>query len=120
MKKFCSKIFIVKIFLKTLFIFLCFILLQGARNVSCDTSSHTDYIQNDYQKIALITQNTRSAEVVAQEANANQQLSYEKYFGAYSNQNAGNLYLDKTPEISGKNIHNLSNLLKSEILIRAP
>ena len=111
-----------KIFFKTLFIFLCFIFLQGAfvNDVHSDIFTSENYIQNHHENIILTSETMRGLEIFSQEGDGNQQFSQSRCFGAHSNQNADNIYLNDNPEIAGANIHNLSTCFKSEILIRAP
>lgn len=107
-----------KSILKTLFLFLAFIFtlsLTPQGESFCDSQ----YIQNDYQKIAIVSNTMRGGEIVADKGN-------NSASGSLNNQIASNIFFDnnlfsKTPTlIQGKFIHNLSTNIDTEISIRAP
>lgn len=107
-----------KSILKTLFIFLAFIFtlsLTPQGESFCDTQ----YFQNDYQKVVIVSNQLRGGEIVADKGN-----NFSS--GSLNNHTAVNIFFDnnnflKTPTlIQGKFIHNLSTNIQTEIAIRAP
>lgn len=107
-----------KSILKTLFIFLAFIFTLSLTPQS-ESFCDTQYIQNDYQKVAVVSNSIRGGEIAADKGNNSAD-------GFLNNHVVSNILLDKnnfskTPTlIQGKFIHNLSTNIQTEIAIRAP
>lgn len=102
------------------FIFLCFLFLQGiapnAAQVSVDTQN---YIQNDYQHIVLVAQNSTQNIIANTQANDDLTIITGEHVATLQNQNTLLLESNKPLKTRGF-IHNLSTNLKNEISIRAP
>ncbi len=107
-----------KSILKTLFIFLAFIFtlsLTPQGESFCDAQ----YIQNDYQKVAIVSNPIYGGEIVANR-------DYNTSNGSLNNHLAANIFFDnngfiKTPTLIQRDfIHNLSTNFENEIAIRAP
>lgn len=102
------------------FIFLCFLFLQGiapnATQISVDTQN---YIQNDYQHIVLVAQNSTQNIVANTQSSDDSSIITSEHTGMLQNQNTFLLETSKPLKARGF-IHNLSTNLKKEISIRAP
>lgn len=107
-----------KSILKTLFIFLTFIFtlaLVPQGESFCDAQ----YIQNDYRKVAIVSNSVIGGEFVADKGNNSSSSSMNNR--AVANVFFDNNIFSKTPTlIQGKFIHNLSTNNETEITIRAP
>ncbi len=107
-----------KSILKTLFIFLAFIFTLSL-TPQCECFCDAQYIQNDYQKVAIVANPMRGGEIVADKGNNSAN-------GSLNNHLVSNVFFDKdifskTPTlIQGEFIHNLSTNIQTEIAIRAP
>lgn len=107
-----------KSILKTLFIFLAFIFTLSFFPES-ESFCDTQYIQNDYQKVAILSNSIRGGEIVADKGNNFPNGSLNNYIVA--NICCDNNIYSKTPTlIREKYIHNLSSNIENEIFIRAP
>lgn len=109
---------IVKSILKTLFIFFIFIFtlsfLPQSEGV-CDTQ----YIQNDYQKVILVSNSIYAGEIIADKGNnsSNSSLNNIQFSDITFNKNN---FSKNSARYNREFIHNLSTNLESEIAIRAP
>lgn len=105
-----------KSILKTLFLFLAFIFtlaLVPQSESFCDAQ----YIQNDYQKVAIVSNSVRGGEIVADKGNNSPNGSITTIENIFFDNNI----ISKTPSlVQGKFIHNLSTSIQTEISIRAP
>lgn len=102
------------------FIFLCFLFLQGiAPNVAQVSVDTQNYIQNDYQHIVLVAQNSTQNIIANTQANDDSTIITGEHVATLQNQNTLLLESNKPLKTRGF-IHNLSTNLKNEISIRAP
>lgn len=84
--------------------------------ISVDTQN---YIQNDYQHIVLVAQNSTQNIIANTQANDDSSIIAGEHVATQQNQNT--LLLESNKPLNTRGfIHNLSTNLKNEISIRAP
>lgn len=121
MTNFWCKIFSMKNIIKNLFIFFALItaLWLSPQNAANSELCDINYIQNDYQKIVLVSNSVHTGEIYTEENldNSNGTLNSHNVSISMSSQ-------DSFTKNSSENIqnfsNNLSNNIKNAINIRAP
>lgn len=106
--------------LRIFFIFtaLFFTLFLAEQTHTQSVVSAVNYIQNDYQKVVMVSNSTRNGEIATSEENSDS--------NSLSNSTATEIsFINNNGKISkvqnfGLSIHNLSTNLKNEISVRAP
>lgn len=104
--------------LKTLFIFLAFIFTLAFVPQS-ERFSDAQYLQNNYQNAAIVSNSIYGGEIIADKGNnsSNGSLNSPQVTNVFSD----NDILFKTPTRGTREfIHNLSTNIETEISIRAP
>ena len=107
--------------LKILFILIGLFSFQCVNTdmLPASTGTHINYIQNDCQKVVLISQNFAQNIVVQSSNNDYQTGISDSHSIPYINTN--NVFLKSaTPRNAQDYFHNLSTNIKNEISIRAP
>ncbi len=109
---------IVKSILKTLFIFLAFIFTLAFVPQS-ESFSDAQYLQNDYQKVVLVSNSIYSGEIVADKGNnlSNSSLNSPQLTNIFFD---NSLLLNTPTRRTREFIHNLSTNFNSEISVRGP
>ncbi len=99
---------------------MCFLFFQGiapkAAQISVDAQN---YIQNDYQHIVLVAQNSTQNIITNTQVSDDSGIITGEHVGTLQNYNIFSLEANK-PFKTRRFIHNLSTNLKNEISIRAP
>ena len=86
---------------------------------SQEVSDAINYIQNDYQKVVLTSQNLNQDIIITNKSDNSSNFTYGENFGLIQNDKTNSF--SKTNPLSQRgSIHNLSTYLNSVIFIRAP
>jgi len=112
----------VKVLFRILFIFLCFLFLHGfsAQNPPQNVISHVNYIQNNHQKVVLISETMRGAEICITHNSDNSNAFGGRAHSPFIRQFKPELDTQIRPMQDGNFIHNKSTGLSTEIVVRAP
>ena len=107
--------------LKILFIFLSFLVVHGTNidTVPIISNAPANYIQNNYQKIVLTSQNLSQDVIIKNHSGDSQNYTFNENCACGANPQKL-LLVSTKPLIARDNIHNISTDLNSEISIRAP
>ena len=107
--------------LKILFIFLSFLVVHGTNieTVLAISNAPVNYIQNDYQKVVLTSQNLSQDVIIKNHSGDSQNYTFNENCACGANPQKL-LLVSTKPLIARSNIHNISTDLNSEISIRAP
>ena len=107
--------------LKILFIFLSFLIVHGTNieTVPILSNAPANYIQNNYQKVVLTSQNLSQDVIIKNHSGDSQNYTFNENCACGANPQKL-LLVSTKPLIARGNIHNISTDLNSEISIRAP
>ena len=107
--------------LKILFIFLSFLVVHGTNidTVPAISNAPVNYIQTDYQKVVLTSQNFSQDVIIKNHSGDSQNYTFNENCAFCANPQKL-LLVSTKPFIARDNIHNISTDLNSEISIRAP
>lgn len=114
-----------KTFCKTIFIFLFFLVLQCVCHfdLSCSIEqpiNQINYLQNDYQTVAIVSENLNTSEIIIKNNDNKQPLTFSNDFGALSSSTSLLNYEKQNSDLAINKKSNIKSGLKYDIRIRAP
>lgn len=114
-----------KTFCKTIFIFLFFLVLQCVCHfdLSCSIEqpiNQINYLQNDYQTVAIVSENLNTSELIIKNNDNKQPLTFSNDFGVLSSSTSLLNYEKQNSNLSINKNANIKSGLQSGIQIRAP